>query len=169
MLLALKWFMPITLAAMGLALFSEQVALLFGFEPPPQDLVRLFTDPNIAWAVKAKYAAIAVVVAPVLEELVFRMGLYRLCVWCGKRIVVSEDDGAGYGKSRFPIVSAMLSGAVFAVVHLHAATFLPLWFLGVAFAWLYWRSGTVFSPMLCHFLFNTVNLVLCLTVGIEAA
>ena len=71
MLLALKWFMPITLAAMGLALFSEQVALLLGFEPPPQDLVRLFTDPNIAWAVKAKYVAIAVVVAPVLEELVF--------------------------------------------------------------------------------------------------
>jgi membrane protease YdiL (CAAX protease family) len=223
MILALKWFAPITLTAMGLAWISEQVALLLGFEPPPQDLVKLFTNPNVAWQIKAKYAAIAVLLAPVVEELIFRMGLFRFCLWCGRRRKKDVKVSAGKVKvfllsvlllssvllylafqyfyprpfpinivtaivfsvlftcpfaficwrlvkskswtetQSFPVVSALISGAVFATVHFHAATFLPLWFLGVAFAWLYWKSGTVFSSMLCHFLFNLVNLVLCLT------
>ncbi len=159
MKLALKWFLPITLAAMGLAWGSEQVALLLGFDPPPQDLVKLFTDPNIAWQVKAKYAAFAVIAAPVVEEFVFRMGLFNLCRWCGRKM---GRQGEG-----FPWIAALVSGAVFAAVHLHAATFLPLWFLGVAFAWLYWASGKIASSMLCHFLFNVINLSLCLLIGAE--
>ena len=71
MKLAVKWFAPITLVAMGLAWCCEQVALLLGFEPPPQDLVKIFTDPAVAWQIKAKYAAIAVLLAPVLEEITF--------------------------------------------------------------------------------------------------
>lgn len=164
MILALKWFVPITLTAMGLAWISEQVALLLGFEPPPQDLVKLFTDPNVAWQIKAKYAAIAVLLAPVLEELIFRMGLFRFCLWCGRRFKKTGSEVRN-GMPVFPVISALVSGAVFAAVHFHAATFVPLWFLGVAFAWLYWKSGTVFSSMLCHFLFNLVNLVLCLFIG----
>ena len=160
MKLALKWFLPITLAAMGLAWISEQVALLLGFDPPPQDLVKLFTDPNVAWQVKAKFAVIAVIAAPIVEELVYRMGLFNLCRWIGRKVkkIHALSD-------RFPIVSAIASGAVFAAVHLHAATFLPLWFLGVAFAWLYWKSCTIRSSMLCHFLFNLINLTLCLFIS----
>ena len=167
MKLALKWFVPITLVAMGLAWCSEQVALLLGFEPPPQDLVKLFTNPNVAWSVKAKYAVIAVLGAPVLEELIFRKGLFRLCIWCGRKVKGGSADGEA--DASFPVVSALVSGALFAAVHFHAATFLPLWFLGAAFAWLYWRSSTVFSPMLCHFLFNLINFVLCVTIGTEVA
>ena len=176
MKLVLKWFVPITLTAMALAWISEQAALLLGFKPPPQDLVKLFTDPNVAWQIKAKFAAIAVLLAPVIEELIFRMGLFRFCQWCGRRIkkdqgqrIKKDTDVAAGGFKMFlrsfPVISALVSGAVFAAVHFHAATFLPLWFLGVAFAWLYWKSGTVFSSMLCHFLFNLVNLVLCLVIG----
>ena len=151
---------------MGLAWCSERIALLLGFEPPPQDLVKLFTDPGVAWEIKAKYAVLAVVFAPVVEELVFRMGLFRLCRLCGRRMHGGKAAEIGFSSaSRFPWAAALVSGAVFAAVHFHAATFPPLWFLGVAFAWLYWKSGTVFSPMLCHFLFNLVNLVLCLCVG----
>jgi membrane protease YdiL (CAAX protease family) len=167
MKLALKWFAPITLAAMGLAWCSEQVALLLGFEPPPQDLVKLFTDPGVAWSVKAKYAAIAVLAAPVVEELIFRKGLFGFCIWCGRRMKRADISDAGPSTS-FPLAAALATGAVFAAVHFHAATFVPLWFLGVAFAWLYWKSGTVFSSMLCHFLFNLVNLVLCLVIGADA-
>ena len=222
MKLALKWFVPIALTAMGLAWVSEQVALLLGFEPPPQDLVKLFTDPNVAWQIKAKYAAFAVILAPVLEEIIFRMMLLRFCIWSGK--VIKKENayfdkdiyrkfkwllfsgialffctlvldafyvGIGYlaiavwfvasvcmklsackswnKASGIPVVPMLLSGAVFAAVHLHAATFLPLWFLGVAFAWLYWKSGSLFSSMLCHFLFNLMNLIMCLVFGSKMA
>ena len=161
MKLALKWFLPITLVAMGLAWLSEQVALLLGFDPPPQDLVKLFTNPDIAWSIKAKYAVFAIVIAPVLEEFVFRMGLFNLCRWVGRKMKKWSAE------EKFPLVAALVSGAVFAAVHLHAATFAPLWFLGVAFAWLYWKAGTIRSSMLCHFLFNLINLTLCLIIGFE--
>lgn len=164
MKLALKWFLPITLAAMGLAWVSEQVALLLGFDPPPQDLVKLFTDPNVAWPVKAKYAVLAVIAAPVVEELIFRMGLFNLCRWIGRKLRSTQTPKHS---NTFPLVAAVVSGAVFAAVHIHAATFVPLWFLGVAFAWLYWRSGTIRSSILCHFLFNLINLSLCLLIGGE--
>ena len=164
MKLALKWFLPITLIAMGLAWVSEQVALLLGFDPPPQDLVKLFTDPNVAWSIKAKYAAFAVIAAPIIEELVFRMGLFNLCRWTGRKLRGTKRI---LQSNTFPLVSALVSGAVFAAVHVHAATFAPLWFLGVAFAWLYWKSGTIRSSMLCHFLFNLINLSLCLFIGSE--
>ena len=67
MLLAFKWFVPITVVSMALAFCSEQVALLLGFEPPPQDLVKIFTDPNVHWTTKTKYAVIALALAPVLD------------------------------------------------------------------------------------------------------
>ena len=170
MKLAVKWFAPITLVAMGLAWCCEQVALLLGFEPPPQDLVKIFTDPAVAWQIKAKYAAIAVLLAPVLEELVFRLGLFKLCCWCERKMRGTGNSINGDGaKEGFPIASAIASGAVFAAVHFHAATFLPLWFLGVAFAWLYWKSAAIASSMLCHFLFNLVNLILCLTIASATA
>ena len=168
MKLALKWFVPITLAAMGLAWVSEQVALLLGYDPPPQDLVRLFTNPNVAWKIKAKYAALAVLVAPILEELIFRMGLFNICRWIGRKILSRDsEDGAEQKKRGFPFIAALVSGAIFAVVHFHAATFVPLWFLGVAFAWLYWKSGVIRSSMLCHLLFNVINLALCFVVAPE--
>ena len=121
MKLALKWFLPITLIALGLAWVSEQVALLLGFDPPPQDLVKLFTDPNIAWTVKAKYAAFAVIVAPVVEEFVFRMGLFNPCRWVGRKISSPKEISRSPNppipqSSVFPFISALVSGAVFAAV-----------------------------------------------------
>ena len=60
-----------------------------------------------------------------------------------------------------PVWAAMLlSGFVFALVHVNAVTFIPLWFIGVAFAWLYSKTGTILAPMLVHFIFNLVNLCL---------
>ena len=167
--LALKWFVPITLTAMGLAWVSEQVAVLFGFElPDPQPLVQLFTNPNVSWKIKAGYAAWAVIAAPIYEEIIFRMGLFKFLCWVRRKYDARRGRDVSLVRREFPVAAALVSGAVFAAVHLHAATFVPLWFLGVAFEWLYWRSGTIFSPMLCHFLFNVVNMCLCLLVGAEA-
>ena len=169
MKLALKWFVPVTLTAMGLAWVSEQMAVLLGFElPDPQPLVQLFTNPNVSWKIKAGYAAWAVIAAPIYEEIIFRMGLFNFLCWVRRKYDVRRGRDMSLSRKGFPMAAALISGAVFAAVHCHAATFVPLWFLGVAFAWLYWRSGTIFSPMLCHFLFNVVNMCLCLIVGTEA-
>ena len=83
--------------------------------------------------------------APLLEELLFRGVLF-----------------GGLTKI-MPVWGAMLlSGFLFAVIHVNAATLIPLWFLGVAFAWLYARMGTLLAPMVVHLTFNAVNLAFCL-------
>ena len=160
MKLALKWSLPITVAAMAIAWLSEQAAPFCGLDPSPQPLVELFTNPSVAIAEKVKWAAFAVLVAPVIEEFLFRMCLFNLFRWTGRKILQSGRSGA------FPWASAVLSGAVFAAIHFHAVTFPALLFLGAAFAWLYWKSGTIASPMLCHCIFNSVNLALCLSMAL---
>ena len=60
-----------------------------------------------------------------------------------------------------PVWAAMaLSGILFAIVHVNAASFLALCFLGCAFAELYRRTGTILAPMTAHALFNAANLAL---------
>ncbi len=141
----LKYFVPITLIAMGLAWTCEQIAALFGIQLPQQDLVLFFTNPNVPASKKLLFAALALFVCPPVEELVFRKFLHRWLLrrWMG-----------------FPVAAA-ISGIAFGAVHLNLATFIPLCFLGVAFAWLYEKNGRLSAPITCHFLFNLVNLILC--------
>ena len=163
MKLALKWCVPITLAAQGLAWLSGQVALLLGFElPAPQPLVQFFTNPGIAWQKKAGLGALVLLGAPIYEEIIFRMGLFNFLCWARKKYDACRRHGEAVTRKGFPFAAAILSGVVFAAVHKHVATFVPLLFLGVAFAWLYWKSSTIRSSILCHFVFNLINIVLCL-------
>ena len=54
--------------------------------------------------------------------------------------------------------SSGLKNFLFAIVHVNAASFIALWFLGIAFAELYRRTGTLLAPMTAHALFNATNL-----------
>ena len=144
-------FVPVCLVAFGLEWASE--ALLegvFNLKPAGQDLVKWLQPGTYPLSVRLLLMAFALLEAPLLEEPLFRGVMFR-------------------GLLRaMPAWAAMAaSGFVFALIHVNAATFLPLWYLGVAFAWLYWRTGTILAPMAMHFLFNLTNLVLVLA-GVAA-
>ena len=141
----LKYFVPVTLIAMALAWACEQIAALLGIELPQQDLVLFFTSPKVPMARKLVIGAIALFVCPPIEELIFRKFLHR---WVLRRWM-------GFW------MAAAISGVVFAAVHLNLATFIPLLFLGVAFAWLYEKDGRLMASITCHFLFNLTNLIFC--------
>ena len=49
---------------------------------------------------------------------------------------------------------------LFAAVHIHAATFVPLFVFGLILAWIYERTDTLLAPILTHSIFNTINFVL---------
>jgi len=137
-------FPGICLLAFGLEWCSmtilEQVFML---KPPAQDLVTWLKPGFYPDGVRYALMATAVLQAPLLEEILFRGIVFRGLL----RVM--------------PSVAAMLvSGFLFAAIHVNAATFIPLWYLGVAFAWLYWRTGSILAPMTCHFLFNLTNLLL---------
>ena len=137
---------PICLIALGLNWASgELLSRLANIDLADQDLVKVVASNTLSPMGKALLYAFLLLEAPLLEEPLFRGVIF-----------------GGFSKI-MPVWLAMaLSGFLFAFVHVNAATFIPLWFLGVAFAWLYVRTGTLFVPMAVHFIFNAVNLAFCL-------
>lgn len=89
---------------------------------------------------------LAVVVAPVTEEIIFRAGLFR------------------YLRTRVTRAFAMILPAfIFAYFHDNLAAFLPLLALGVLFAFAYERTGRISVPIIAHALFNLNTIVLAMS------
>ncbi len=87
-------------------------------------------------------AVSAVVIAPLVEEIVFRGFLYR-----------NLRDGVGKG------LALVISGVVFSAVHMHPTLFLPLAGLGIGLALLYEWTGSLWVPILAHMAFNLLTLI----------
>ena len=144
--LATLAFVPIALGAFALEwLSTTALEHVFHLQPEGQDLVKWLQPGTYPTGVRFVLMGFVLFEAPLLEEPLFRGILFR-----------------GLIKTCPTGVAMAISGFVFALIHVNAATLVPLWFLGVAFAWLYWRTGSILAPMFAHFLFNATNLVLIL-------
>jgi membrane protease YdiL (CAAX protease family) len=90
--------------------------------------------------------ALAVLVAPLAEEFVFRAGLFR------------------YLRTRLPRSAALLVPAVvFAVLHGNYASFGPLVALAIVFSVAYERTGHIGTTIVAHALFNLNTLLAIFT------
>jgi membrane protease YdiL (CAAX protease family) len=85
----------------------------------------------------------AVAVAPVAEEFIFRFFLYGVF----KRY---------FGK----LPGLVLNASLFAAVHTHLPSFAPLFVLGSCFTIAYEWSGSILVSMTMHALFNSLTLTL---------
>lgn len=122
-----------------------------GIPPSRQNLIQMFSDAEDPLAL-ALMIGLAVIAAPIGEELVFRAGLFR------------------YFRTRIPRVFALtLPGLVFASLHIENWRTLegfsslgPLLALAVVFSLAYERTGHIGTPIVAHALFNlnTVALIL---------
>lgn len=126
------------------------VATWLGYPAPPvnhgmlEQLLNTESRSELAQIILA-----AVVVAPLLEELVFR-GL--------QQTLLLEVLGPA---ARWSVV--LTAAAVFAVVHVGAVSWhgLPgLFVLGVVLGWLYERTGSLWPAILVHAGFNAINISL---------
>ena len=143
--LTLLSVIPICLIALGLNWASSELfSRLTNIDLADQALVKFITSNALSLRSKAILFVFILIEAPILEELLFRGVLF-----------------GGLSKIMPLWPAILLSGLVFAVIHINAATLIPLWFLGAAFAWLYVRTGTLLAPMAVHFTFNAINLALC--------
>lgn len=146
MLLALVIAPVVATVALSLNwLGATAIEFCTNVKPADQELVKCFLDGKYSLFLRGLLVLTVLFQAPLLEEPIFRGIIFR-----------------GLSKS-MPIWPAMiLSGAFFALVHVNAASFVAVWFLGVVFAWLYHRTHTILAPMALHFLFNGTNVVLLL-------
>ena len=90
-------------------------------------------------------AIVAIVVAPLVEELCFR--------------------GAGYAALRFrlgPLASALLTGMFFGALHFRPWLIIPLAFIGILLGWLYERTNSILPGMIAHATHNSACVVIFL-------
>jgi membrane protease YdiL (CAAX protease family) len=105
------------------------------------------------WWVRLQVAADACVLAPLVEETMFRGFLYRHL-----REATSPVGAAGS-----VLFSALVSGLVFAIIHPQGVLFVPvLLALAVAFALAREWRGTLVPPMVAHAITNGLALLLVL-------
>lgn len=90
----------------------------------------------------------ACVIAPVAEEIIFRGYLYPVL----KRFTE-------------PFIAAILTGILFGAIHGQIWAVIPLSIFGILLALLYEKSGSIWSCILCHALFNSINVFFMLTMG----
>ena len=100
------------------------------------------TQPANLWLT----ALLAVVVAPIVEETIFRGALYPAL----------RDTVGG---ARGVWVAAVVVSALFAAVHAHPASFLPLFCLAMVFTWVFERTNSLATVIVAHAFFNGASMI----------
>ena len=119
-----------------------------GLPDDPQDSIAIFANAKSPLVVVGMLF-VACILAPVMEELLFRAGLYRYC------------------RQKLGRASALLiSGLVFGLVHGNWAGFVPLSFLGVMLAMVYEATGSIRVAIIAHAFFN-LNSILAILSGLK--
>ena len=105
-----------------------------------QDLVTLFQGGGDPFAIGLLVIA-AVILAPIVEELIFRGCLYRFL------------------KSQTTVFPAQIaSGILFSMIHWNLLSFLPLVLVGIFLARIYEKTGSILVAIWFHAFFNAFSL-----------
>jgi uncharacterized protein len=112
-----------------------------GWPPADQTAVALMMGAKSLW-LKIYLGVFAVVLAPVAEEFIFRGILFPFVRQLG-----------------YPRLAWFGVSALFALIHLDVAIFVPLFALALALTWLYESTDNLLAPIFAHSLFNAANLV----------
>jgi membrane protease YdiL (CAAX protease family) len=115
-----------------------------GWPSEDQAAVKLVTDAKSLWTV-VYLGVFAVVIAPVAEEFIFRGMLFPFVKQLG-----------------FPKLAWFGVSFLFALIHLNAPTFVPLFVLALALTWLYEKTDNLLAPITAHALFNAANFAVLL-------
>jgi membrane protease YdiL (CAAX protease family) len=129
--------LPVMLALQGL---SQVVMGWLHLNPVAQLAVNELENSVLNPAEKIVFGALVILVAPAAEEALFRGILYPVVKQTGH-----------------PRLALWGSAVLFGLMHLNMAAFLPLTALAVVLTLLYEYTGSLFTPMAAHALFNAYN------------
>jgi membrane protease YdiL (CAAX protease family) len=129
---AFFWTIPLALAFVYLVSFLHDLFV----HPKQQAIIGEFPHTTAGIVL---FVVLVVFMAPLFEEIFFRGFLFR-----------------GFSSSWGWVAGACVSAAVFGIAHLQLDVFVPLFALGLALAWVYKRTGSLWTSIVFHALFNAV-------------
>ena len=133
--------LPLTLGLNGLCEFL--LTQLFG-KVEMQPTMKIL-ESSISLPQRVYFGLSAIVLAPLLEEILFRAILYR-----------------GIKQRGHPRLALWGSSLLFATIHFSVLTFVPLTVLAIILALLYEKANHLAAPVITHSLFNAANFFLYL-------
>ena len=153
-------FQPVHLAILPLVVLVTYLFFVFGnislsFLPEPtgffkklfdmmqESMQSIFTNKFLAFIILA-------VAAPVLEETLFRGIILKALL-----------------KKYTPYKAIVISAVVFGVFHMNPWQFLYAFILGLWLGYIYWKTRTLFYPVLIHFIANSTAFLLMLKYGVD--
>jgi membrane protease YdiL (CAAX protease family) len=139
MLLAVMVGIAVLPIAWTLGQLSAKMMDSFNVQPVVQGPVQMLQSSSSP-GMKAAIGLVAIVVAPFVEELVFRGLIYPTL----------KQNG-------FPRLALWGTSILFATVHGNLMILLPLTFLAVILTLLYEATDNLLAPIVAHSLFNCVN------------
>jgi membrane protease YdiL (CAAX protease family) len=109
-------------------------------EAEKQELVKVLQTSGFHWGEQVFVGVLAVLLAPVAEEMLFRGILYPTIKQSG-----------------FPRAAWWVTSLLFAGAHFNLLTFLPLTFFSMLLIYLYEKTGSLWTSMTAHSVFNLTN------------
>lgn len=123
-----------------LNIFYVFILMGFGIKVESQDIFKMFLQAG--WVKIILLSVMTVIMAPVLEEFIFRHILYR-----------------GFAKKIGSILSAVLTSFLFALLHYNIAGAISFFGVGLYNCYLYEKYGYRAS-VINHFVFNLISVIL---------
>jgi len=140
-MIAMGWLV----AAYPLILLAQVISYQFlSASAAPQEIVNFLMD-SANWEDRLLVVVLAVVVAPVAEEFIFRGYIYG---------VLKKYGGQ--------ILAIVFSSVLFAAIHMHLPSMAGLFVLAVVLALVYERTGSLWAPILMHSAFNGLSVFVAL-------
>lgn len=132
-------FLPI---AEQLQRASGYVMSRLQMQPQEQQAIHVLRETS-DWSNRLYLGVLAIALAPVVEEILFRGILYPAIKQAG-----------------FPRLALWGVALLFACIHFNLVTFIPLFALALVLTALYERTNNLLAPITAHALFNALNFVL---------
>ncbi|MDA0990846.1 MAG: type II CAAX endopeptidase family protein [Verrucomicrobia bacterium] len=113
-----------------------------GYPVGQQQALLFMIDPEQPLWLRSQLGLVAVTAAPFTEEIIFRGILLRLSLKLTK-----------------PPAAIVIVSLLFALLHFHVASVVPLFLLAICFSVAYCRTGSLLVPIVMHATFNAVSLI----------
>ncbi|MEG1979199.1 MAG: CPBP family intramembrane glutamic endopeptidase [Victivallaceae bacterium] len=137
-----------------ISILNNLLMQVLQFKIPENTVIKLFTQGSAG--IKIAVAFLALVTAPVCEEIFFRNILFKFI----RDVLCRPPDEHLDDFKRRTWIAAVGASSVFAVIHLNFYGFIPLLCLGLLFQYLFIRSKSLWPSIIIHALNNLQALLI---------